>query len=444
MEELTIEQKAKRFDEAIKIVKSKIKDNKDHVLYEEDIIEIFPELKKKTDEEMIQKLISVVHLYYGEGVDAERDECLKWLEKQSKNKPIERKEFTSIPFGAFDSELYESMITIPDGCVATIENNKIHIKRKGKSATEAIKEEKVNNSNKVEPKFHEGDYIVDINCGKVLRISEILTEGYLFENGGYSTFNNTNKRYRLWNIKDAKDGDVICYKDEISLYKHAIINCTKGITFGGFVYHCCYDGKRFITDSLYSLAEQDKMDIHPATTEQCNILFQKMKEEGYGWDNDNKELKKLEQKPIAKVEQRLHVGDYVVRKDGKKFHDDKMFAKITKIDGILCQFDCGTWLYNDEIKLWTLTDAQDGDILTSSDSKAFIYNGNFNEYLVGAYCGLDIYDEFVIADNECDWCSNYNIKPATEKQRQALFNEMNLLNYIWNPETKELNRLDKK
>ena len=84
MKELSIEQKAKRYDEAINIAKSKIKNDKDHIFYEEDIIEIFSELKEKTDEEMIQKLISVVHLYYGEGVDSERDECLEWLKKQSK------------------------------------------------------------------------------------------------------------------------------------------------------------------------------------------------------------------------------------------------------------------------------------------------------------------------------------------------------------------------
>lgn len=43
---------------------------------------LFPELKEKTDEEIIQKLIAVCHLYYGEEPDAERDACLEWLEKQ--------------------------------------------------------------------------------------------------------------------------------------------------------------------------------------------------------------------------------------------------------------------------------------------------------------------------------------------------------------------------
>lgn len=37
--------------------------------------------------------------------------------------------------------------------------------------------------------------------------------------------------------------------------------------------------------------------VHPATKEQRDLLFQKMKEAGYEWDADKKELKKVEQKP---------------------------------------------------------------------------------------------------------------------------------------------------
>ena len=43
---MTPEEKAKRYDEALKMAKSIIKNDKDHVLYEDDIIEIFPELKE--------------------------------------------------------------------------------------------------------------------------------------------------------------------------------------------------------------------------------------------------------------------------------------------------------------------------------------------------------------------------------------------------------------
>ena len=50
MKELSIEGKATRYDQAIKLAKSKIKNDKNRVLYEDDIIEIFPELKESEDE----------------------------------------------------------------------------------------------------------------------------------------------------------------------------------------------------------------------------------------------------------------------------------------------------------------------------------------------------------------------------------------------------------
>lgn len=46
MKELSIEEKAKCYEEAIERAKSKINNDKNHVLYEDDIIEIFPELKE--------------------------------------------------------------------------------------------------------------------------------------------------------------------------------------------------------------------------------------------------------------------------------------------------------------------------------------------------------------------------------------------------------------
>lgn len=38
------------------------------------------------------------------------------------------------------------------------------------------------------------------------------------------------------------------------------------------------------------------MDIHPATKEQRDLLLQKMKEAGYKWDTEKKELKKEKSK----------------------------------------------------------------------------------------------------------------------------------------------------
>ena len=49
---MTQEEKAKRYDQAIKVAKSKIKNDKEHVLYEDDIIEIFPEIVELTWEDI--------------------------------------------------------------------------------------------------------------------------------------------------------------------------------------------------------------------------------------------------------------------------------------------------------------------------------------------------------------------------------------------------------
>lgn len=48
---------------------------------------------------------------------------------ENQNKPIERKDFISIPFGT-DSELIEEIIRIPKGYAATIEGQKVYIKKK--------------------------------------------------------------------------------------------------------------------------------------------------------------------------------------------------------------------------------------------------------------------------------------------------------------------------
>ena len=87
MKELSIEEKAKRYDEAIKIAKSKIKNDKDHVLYEDDIIEILPELKESNDERIRKAIITTIHLYYGEPLEDDAKEMIVWLEKQGEYNP---------------------------------------------------------------------------------------------------------------------------------------------------------------------------------------------------------------------------------------------------------------------------------------------------------------------------------------------------------------------
>lgn len=97
MEELSIAEKAMRYDVAVKKAKSKITGDKDHVLYEDDVIEMFPELKGSVDE------LTWLKKYIGEEIDCLsvdiRDEedraklenlqrSLAWLEKQGEQSPV--------------------------------------------------------------------------------------------------------------------------------------------------------------------------------------------------------------------------------------------------------------------------------------------------------------------------------------------------------------------
>ena len=59
------------------------------------------------------------------------------------------------------------------------------------------------------------------------------------------------------------------------------------------VYCYCSFLKVFATGGYVASANPIDTDFYPATKEQCDILFQKMKESGYMWDSEKKELIKI-------------------------------------------------------------------------------------------------------------------------------------------------------
>ena len=147
---------------------------------------------------------------------------------------------------------------------------------------------------KVEPKFKEGYWLVNIKYGNVVRVLEILEDNYRIDFDG-NTIGTlctelVDNDYRLWDISDAKAGDVLSYRDgqwifileEIennnSIIKYYVLLSERGLGI-----------KDAASTSLISA-------ILPATKEQRDLLFAKMKEAGYEWDTEKKELKKIEEK----------------------------------------------------------------------------------------------------------------------------------------------------
>lgn len=150
---------------------------------------------------------------------------------------------------------------------------------------------------KVEPKFKVGDWIINKSFGNVKQIKEFDDNESVWFTDGTGTFVEFLKGYRPWTIKDAKNGDVLEFGDHGRLVTGILSFVNK--TTGKVDVSCLLEGDKFKVGIFYNL---DTVKPHPATKEQRNILFQKMKEAGYEWNAQKKELKKIEKQSEHKQE----------------------------------------------------------------------------------------------------------------------------------------------
>jgi hypothetical protein len=96
------------------------------------------------------------------------------------------------------------------------------------------------------------------------------------------------ENWHKWTIKDAKVGDVLASAAYIAIFKE--------IDDKNFY---CFSSCSLINNNFYANDKEpfNSACFAPATKEQRDTLFAKMKEAGYEWNIENKELKKIEQKP---------------------------------------------------------------------------------------------------------------------------------------------------
>ena len=143
------------------------------------------------------------------------------------------------------------------------------------------------------------------------------------------------------------------------------------------------------------------------------------------------------------AEPKFHEGEWVVSnftKDVfliKRFNNGYCILEDTKGNTISpCLPPCES-----ELHIWTIQDAKDGDVLISQYNKPFIYNGNYNSFHVGSYCGISVEDKFKIATEKCHWTANTNIHPATKEQRVNRFAKIKEVDYKWNAAKKKLKKI---
>ena len=267
----TIEQKAIAYDKALDRAIVAHKDEDKHL--KATLERIFPELAESEDERMRKTII----------------DFLKNIEEENESYLI---------FGN----------TTTTDMIAWLE--KLGEKPQGKTALEAINEEKADNANKVEPKFNVGDWVIRSikNEKRIGAVTEILPEHYIINFDGWSEqipiINGDCIDIRHWNIQDAKDGDVLhsmgWHNDCIFIFngldnwRFDEPNGDRAVATG----YCCL----FVSADKMEFGMQgpDCVEVNtvkPATKEQRDLLFQKMHEAGYTFDFEKKELKKIEQKP---------------------------------------------------------------------------------------------------------------------------------------------------
>ena len=159
-------------------------------------------------------------------------------------------------------------------------------------------------------------------------------------------------------------------------------------------------------------------------------------------------------KPADKVEPKFKVGDWVVQRDLSDFYNGDKFAQITNIDDEGNYWlDCRTWVTGREIRLWTIHDAKNGDVLVSpyqiggveDKEDIFIFkcigNRGYIDNCIEYYCNVDE-GEFFVNKTSYMGTTSYPLYPATEEQRDLLFAKMKKAGYEWDNEKKQILRID--
>ena len=160
---------------------------------------------------------------------------------------------------------------------------------------EKISEQKP--ADKVEPKFHKGDWVLNNVCLPV-QIASVKDGLYIFTEGDAISVSFVDENFHLWTIQDARDGDVL-----VSLSNQPFIYNGECNTFhvGSYCGMDCIGRKFIISQEKCHWTERN--GIKPATKKQREQLEKAMADAGYKWDAEKKELKKIEQPKLTEFEE---------------------------------------------------------------------------------------------------------------------------------------------
>lgn len=254
-----------------------------------------PELKESEDRQHRKWILE--YLYDGlrktdEQFKEQFKSAITWLEKQGEqsiqNVPTRETILAIWDLGNEWKELTHGSISTEHGTQLD------YIQKHWEESEYYLREKQSKQKPIIHPKFRVGDWIVIQGTTYEIIKAENLNVT-LTLNGRECMFDiDVLKDAHLWTIQDAKDGDVLACEDgRPFIFKGCVDphhpNCP--------VAYCGIDSENlFLNDELRTCWWSNE-NVHPATKEQRDLLFSKMKEAGYEWDADKKELRNIEQKP---------------------------------------------------------------------------------------------------------------------------------------------------
>ena len=239
---------------------------------------IFPELQESEEERIRKELIEFLKLPHSQFVgNREHEKWIAWLEKQREQKhtPIDIDKMVD-KFAHTEVKGY--------GIPSLIE---VDAYRKG--INDAVKEarnvDEESDNVMQKQKFIVGDWI--IFNGLVLLITEVVKDYYrtVSTSGIPNSYDwDIDRAARLWTIRDAKDGDVLADSD-------GSVFIFSNVKNGGCQFHIALGISGTIYTGVNGYSWETETAVLPATKEQRELLFKKMREDGTVWDSEEKQLK---------------------------------------------------------------------------------------------------------------------------------------------------------
>lgn len=170
--------------------------------------------------------------------------------------------------------------------------------------------------------------------------------------------------------------------------------------------------------------------VYPATKEQYDLLFKKIQESGYEWDIEKKMLKNIP---------KFKAGDWIIFNGLTLYINEvaKGYYRTISKGGIPNSYD---WNIDNAARLWTINEARDGDILRLGDVIAIFkkYIGQEKCICYCSFCEDGNGFEIPIENGEDNVYGCIDTTPATKEQRDLLFTRMKESNYMWDENIKRV------